>query len=174
MHGTDKSRALYDELIARWLAHGRQLPNEGAGGQPGRTINEIIAAYWRHAQAYYVKFGEPTGEQTNIKHVMRSLRRLYGSTPVTEFGPMALKAVRQSMIDSGRTRTGINNDVARLKQMFRWAVENELVPPSTAHALSAVRGLRRGRTSARESEKVRPIAERMIVLRMDSARLPRR
>jgi integrase len=50
----------------------------------------------------------------------------------------------------------------RIKRMFRWATENELVPPSVYHGLLAVRGLERGRTTARESETVRPVPADVI------------
>jgi len=30
--------------------------------QPNPTVDELILAYWRFAQGYYVKNGEPTGE----------------------------------------------------------------------------------------------------------------
>src|SRR5262245_57699011 len=40
--------------------------------------------------------------------------------------------------------------------MFRWGVENELVPASVYQGLQAVSGSQRGRTQARETEPVRP------------------
>src|SRR4051794_10261210 len=46
--------------------------------------------------------------------------------------------------------------------MFKWAVENELVPPSVLQALKAVNGLRRGRTEARESAPVRPVPDAFV------------
>jgi integrase len=46
--------------------------------------------------------------------------------------------------------------------MFKWAVENELVPPSVLQALKAVNGLRRGRTGARESAPVRPVPDAFV------------
>ena len=59
-------------------------------------------AYWdRHVETYYVKDGRPTSEQDNIRQALRFLRRLYGDTPGRDFGPLALKAVRQAMIDGG-------------------------------------------------------------------------
>ena len=45
----------------------------------------------------------------------------------------------------------------RLPTIFRWGVENELVPPGVYQALQAVRGLQQGRTEARESEPVAPV-----------------
>src|SRR5947209_6358100 len=67
------------------------------------TINELILEYWnRRVLTYYVKDGRPTSERDNIRQALRFLRRLYGSTLASEFGPLALKAVRQTMIEAGR------------------------------------------------------------------------
>ena len=74
-------------------------------------------------------------------------------------GPLALKSVRQSMIEARRCRTLINKDVNRIKGMFRWAVEQELLPVSVHQALRAVAGLRQGRSEAKEVEPVEPVAE---------------
>ena len=46
--------------------------------------------------------------------------------------------------------------------MFRWAVENELVPPSTHHGLQSVRGLQRGRSEAKDYAPVRPVPDAWI------------
>ena len=40
--------------------------------------------------------------------------------------------------------------------------QNELVPPGVLHALQAVSGLRYGRTEAKESEPVRPVANAFV------------
>src|SRR5262249_635585 len=71
----------------------------------------------------------------------------------------ALKAVRNEMIATGLARGVINQRIGRIRRVFRWAVENELVPPSVFHGLQAVRGLQRGRTEAKETEPVKPVAE---------------
>jgi integrase len=42
--------------------------------------------------------------------------------------------------------------------MFRWAASEQLLPASVYEALRTVEGLRRGRTEARETKKVRPVA----------------
>lgn len=46
--------------------------------------------------------------------------------------------------------------------MFGWAVENELVPPNVYHGLQAVRGSRRGRSTARETEPVGPVPQAYV------------
>jgi len=47
--------------------------------------------------------------------------------------------------------------------MFAWGVENELVPSSIFHGLQAVKGLRRGRSEARESKPVKPVPDAYIL-----------
>lgn len=109
-----------------------------------------------------MKNGEPTNEQSCIRRALRHVRGLYGPTPAADFGPIALKTVRQSMIDAGWTRKAINKQVERVRRMFRWGVENELIPAGTLHALQAVGGLREGRSGARETGPVRPVADEIV------------
>jgi len=66
------------------------------------------------------------------------------------------------MIDGGLAPGVINRRVFRVKRVFKWAVAEELVPPSVHHGLMAVTGLRRGRTSAREPERVEAVGENVV------------
>lgn len=159
-YGSAESRRLYDQLVAEWLANGRRLPTQHR--QTEITISELILAYWEFANGYYLKDGEPTNELWWIKLAMRPLRKLYGPTPAQEFGPLKLKAVREELLASDRSRTSVNGYVNRIKRMFRWATENELVPPGVYDALQAVAGLRRGRCGARESAGVRPVIDEHV------------
>jgi hypothetical protein len=79
--------------------------------------------------------------------------------PAAEFGPKKLKAVRVHMVALGWCRNQVNKHVGRIKRVFSWAVEEEMVPGSVAHALREVRGLKAGRSDAWETEKVRPVAD---------------
>jgi integrase len=56
----------------------------------------------------------------------------------------------------------VNNRINRVKRFFRWAVAEELVPPSVIHGLNAVQGLRKGRTRARETEPVLPVDDQHV------------
>lgn len=160
-HGTAASRQAYDRLVAEWLVGGRAaLGQEGAGA--GLSLNELLAAYWRHASAYYVKDGRPTSELSCLKQAVRTLRSLYGRSPAASLGPLALKAVRQRMVEADLCRNVVNRHVLRIKQVFKWATQNELLPPSVYHGLQAVSGLRMGRTDARETEPVGPVAEQHV------------
>ncbi|MBN2561057.1 MAG: site-specific integrase [Phycisphaerae bacterium] len=157
---TPESRERYRQVIAEWLADGK-LPGDDQSFQDLRIV-ELLAKYWTHAERYYCKNGKPTKEIPCIRESLRPLQVLYGRTIVSSFGPTALKGVRQTMIDSGWARSTINNRIMRIKRMFKWATENELVPPSVFHAVCSVAGLRRGRSKAKETEPVSPVAEEYV------------
>ena len=157
-YGTAQAQEQYDRAVAEWLCNGRRVAQDA----PGLTIAETILAYWNFARTYYRKNGETTDELYGIKAAMRPLRKAYASLPVADFGPLKLKAVRQAMIDEGHSRKYINDNVNRIKRMFRWAVENELAPPSVYHGLQAVSGLKRGRSTARETEAIKPVPDAHI------------
>jgi integrase len=160
VHGTAEAQGAYDRLIAEWMANGRTIATaravEGAAvAGTGFTITELCVAFWEHAQTHYrTPEGSPTGELAPMKQAIRKLRKNYGDTPVASFGPLALRAVRQGMIDAGWTRKNINRQVARVRHVFRWGVGRELVAPSVLAALEAVEPLQMGRTDAEESEPV--------------------
>jgi integrase len=166
-HGSPESHAEYDRLVGEWLASGRgapkaKLPAATIAADAAMTVSELILAYWRHARSYYVKDGQQTGEVENIRYALRPVRALYGHTRARDFGPLALKAVRQAMIEKGASRGYINQQIGRVRAMFRWAVENEMLEPAVYQALRAVAGLKRGRSAARETPRVKPVPDAVV------------
>ncbi|HEY1189424.1 MAG TPA: tyrosine-type recombinase/integrase [Gemmata sp.] len=131
--------------------------------RPGFSIAELILAFHGHATNHYRDTdGKPTKELLVIRYALRPVRELYGTTPAAEFGPLKLKAVRQQMIDSGLSRALINRRVSVIKRVFKWAVSEELIPPSVFEGLRAVAGLERGRTAAREAAPVEPVDDATV------------
>jgi len=172
-YNTAASREKYNGVIAEWLANGRRLPT----AQEETTVLHVIDAFRKYAEAYYRHpDGTSTGEWENFKLALRHLKRLYGRLPAAEFGPLKLKALREEFIRpqkeedaSGRTterpgwsRSYANRQAARIRHVFKWAVEQEMVPPSVYHGLTAVKPLSRGRTQARETEPVTTIPEAYV------------
>ena len=102
------------------------------------------------------------GEAANLKAAIRFLKDRYKTTPVSEFGPLALQAVRQRMVEADNSRNYVNAQISRLKRMFKWGVAEELVPPSVYEGLRAVSGLRCGRSEARETTPVLPIEDSAV------------
>jgi integrase len=157
-YGTAASQVEYDRVVKEWLAAGRQLPQNNHE----RTINELILAYWWHVQTYYVKDGKPTNEVDTIRQALRPLKALYGNTPAAGFGPLALAAVRQKMIELDWCRTHLNKQLSRIKGLFKWGESQELIPRNSCHWLETVTGLKKDRSEARESEPVRPVPEAYV------------
>lgn len=163
-HGTEASQEAYRRLIADWATSPRtQAASSPSPGGLDLTISELMVAYWdKHVTVYYSKNGRPTSEVDNVRQALRFLRRLFGSTRTREFGPQALKLVRQAMVEAGRRRTLINKDVNRVRGMFRWAVEHELLPVTVYQCLLTVAALRRGRSPAKEAEPILPVPEEHV------------
>ncbi|WLD14688.1 tyrosine-type recombinase/integrase [Planctellipticum variicoloris] len=159
-YGSQESRDEYDRLLGEWMVNGRQAPPRVVHRPVGQmTVSELILAYLHFADGYYRKNGKPTGEYDSIRYSLKPLRRLYGPTAISAFGPLALKTVREEMIKSDLCRSEINKRMGRIVRMFKWGVENEHVDAMTHHALSQVRGLSRGRSTARESKPVKPVLD---------------
>ncbi|TWT35162.1 site-specific tyrosine recombinase XerC [Posidoniimonas corsicana] len=157
-YDSPESHAKYDRLIADWLRRQQVTLNDVVN----LTAAELMAAYLTHAREYYVKNGELTREFGCITEALREVRPLHGETLVADFGPKALKAVRERMIEVGWSRRYINKQVGRVLRMFKWGVAEELVPPAVHLALATVPGLRKGRTAAPDLAPVQPVADELI------------
>ncbi len=155
---TKASRAEYDRLTGEWLAAGRCLPEVDGGP----SVAELALAYWRHAKSFYTKDGKPTGSIDRIRIALRTLRETYGPTPAREFGPLALQAVRQTLVDAGNSRRYINYLIDSIRRVFKWGASQELVPVDTYRALTTVVGLQRGRSGAREPKPIKPVDDAVV------------
>lgn len=158
-HGTKASRLLYDRLLAEWLASGRS-PTVATDAK--LTVVEIAARYLKFAAEYYTKNGRCTGVTPQIKLSLRYLKDWYGREPAEGFGPVALKALRQRLVEEGHSRRYINDHVDRIRRLFKWAAGEELIPETTYRALLLVEGLKRGRTSARETDPILPVTDEIV------------
>ena len=155
-YDSPESRDKYDDLIAQWRVS-KAVPSNYT-----LTIDDLCLAYLEHAQEHYTKDGQQTSEVCCIRNSLRFLIAECGRIRAREFGPRLLKAVRQKMVDARLTRSTINNNVGRIRRMFRWAVGEELLPSSVLVALSAVQGLQAGRSNAKEGRKVGIVSQAAI------------
>lgn len=151
------SKLEYDRVVSEWLANGRSLP-----AAQDLTIVEVCARYMNWATGYYVKNGQPTGTAEGIKVALRVLCQVYGRTYAAEFGPLSLIALQSKMVELDMSRRYINDNIDRIRRVFKWAVAQELVPVTVHQALTAVAGLRRGRTAARENDPVLPVSDAVV------------
>jgi integrase len=167
-YGSDESHQLYERVIAEWRAKRQaQVARTSKNVSPNRqigdlTVEKVIALFWRFAKSHYIKDGEPTGELDNLKHALRPVRKLYGSLPARDFGPLCLKVLQRQMIADGLSRPVINSRIGKIKRVFRWAVSEQLCPPDVLQGLQSVMGLQRGRTEAREPDPIEAVDDATI------------
>jgi integrase len=154
-----ESRAAFGRLVAELEAR----PAGVVADPEGITVNELLLAYVEHADRHYRDpDGNPTGEFHHVRTVCRHVRELYGHSLAAGFGPLAIKAVRQKFVAAGWCRKTVNQQVERLRRAFKWAASEELIPFEVYHRLTAVTGLQKGRTPARESEPVGPVDDAVV------------
>jgi len=154
------SKQAYRRATTEWLAAGGILlpstPNE-------ISIVELLAAFWTHAKTYYVDAdGQPTSERASYKTLIARFRKAYGPTLAKEFGPLKLKAFREMLVVEGLSRNSVNRTICRVRQIFKWGAENELVSPTIIEGLKCVAGLRYGKSAAKDTEPVRPVPDAYV------------
>jgi len=154
-----QAKQKYHQAIAEWLAAGKLLPVNPCV----ITVKEVISRFWAHGEQYYRTLTDGRNKELEqFQLALRPLKELYGQRPAADFGPRALKAVRQKMIEKGWCRPYVNKQTNRIRLVFKWAVSDELIPGEVLHALQAVPGLRKGRAEAPEPEAVKPVPMELV------------
>jgi hypothetical protein len=154
------------ERCAAYVAELAVCPTPLPLATPASAITVIeLAAYLDFAEGYYQKLGKPTTHLPQLKAAIRAIRDLYGYTGAAKFGPLALRAIQQKMVGTGASRRYINQHVGHIKRMFKWGVSVELLTPSVYQAIATVPGLKAGRTAARETPPILPVAGEVCQLR---------
>ncbi len=157
-YGSKESREAYARLIAGYGSPAPAVPPSSRDA----TVTELCAAYLEWASGYYVKNGRATSQVYVIRMALRALRKPYGEVDAKRFGPLALEALQNSLVDEGRTRSYVNIVSSELRRLFKWAARKELVPVAVHQALATVPGLARGRTAARETTPVLPVDDAAV------------
>lgn len=148
----------YDRVIAEYLASGRS-PTYGIESG-GYTVAMFVRDYLSHCRTWY---GTDTNSEFHrIKPALKPLLDLYRDHLANEFGPTGFKAVRQSMIESGLTRQGINTRMARIVRAFKWGATEEKFPQAVYKALSVIDSIPRGRTAAPDTKPIRPVEDSVV------------
>jgi hypothetical protein len=92
------------------------------------TVRVAWLKYKDYADGYYKRpDGTSTGEAASIARAFAPVLELFGDMPVQEFRPLALKEVRVRMLQAGLARRLINSRVCKIRQVFKWFGEEELV-----------------------------------------------
>lgn len=128
----------------------------------GMLICQVAARYMDHCSVYYRDAeGKKTSSFDNAKQALVALQP-FEDLPAATFGPKKLKEMRALLVQQGRPRKGCNTIVKAVKRLFRWAESEELVPAGSVHSLDAVEPLKKGRTTAPELPRVKPVHDAVI------------
>ena len=172
-YGSEASRIRYAELIGQ-VAGGLpvdplgggsnrgSLPRNESEADSGPSVAELLLAFKRHADTYYVKNGKPTAEVDCFSSAMRPVRELFAMLPARDFGPLHLKAVQQRYVEAGWSRGFSNKSTNRIRHIWKWAVGNGLVPVATWQALQAVPPLKAGHTTAPDHKRREAVSDEHI------------
>ena len=170
-YGSEESQDAYARIIAD-LMSGRPIsppsqPDQGNTPVCRVTVRQIAAGYQRYAEGYYRKGGKPTSELSIVRSALKFLVAQHGELRGESFGIGDLKVVRASIVEAGLSRGVVNKYVCRIRAAFNWAATEDLIPASVAHALALLPGLKKGRTEARETPLVVPVAEEVVNATLD-------
>ncbi|HPS54956.1 MAG TPA: site-specific integrase [Sedimentisphaerales bacterium] len=132
------------------------------------SIAQLAKAYSDYANEYYKDHnGITTREVGNIGYALKPLLDVYATIYIEDFGPIKLIEVRNEMIKQNICRKTINQRIGVIKRMFKWAASQQIIPMITYQGLLTVEGLKRNRSTAKESMPVKPIDEKHVYMILD-------
>lgn len=141
----------YDEAIAAYLAE-RSKPAVVPGPDP--SLSEVALAFLVYAEQYYRRQdGTTYGEYYAVAAAVKAASRMFGATKAKDFTLLKLAAVRDALVKPGGSRRYANMQASRIRRMFRWAANHELVPAGMWQALRALDPIKRGKQGLREESR---------------------
>ena len=126
------------------------------------SVAELLLAFTRHADTYYVKGGKKTAEVNCFASAIRPVRELFAMLPTRDFAPLHLKAVQQRFVEAGWSRGFSNKSTNRVRHVWKWGVGNGLVPVATWQALTAVPPLKARHTTAPDHKRRETVSDEHI------------
>lgn len=152
-YGSEESLAEYECLRAKAADYLFSSRPATAPRSRQSTIADLCGAFLDWSEGHHGK-----KEYDHYRLVVRKLYEKHEHARIVDFGPLALRDVRQSMISANWSRTHINHQVNRVRFLFKWGVEHEWADASLLANLQAVAPLRKGKTKARETDPVEPVS----------------
>jgi hypothetical protein len=134
-YGSPESKEAYNRVIAEHLAEhlAGGVPTARPASRPSRgplSIAELILRYADHRKAS--KLSPKTFDKVD-RPALRRLRKLYGTVPVSDFGPSSLRALqRRALVEEGLSRQYINKKLTPvIKRLFKWGLAQDLARSSS-------------------------------------------
>ncbi len=174
-YGSEESRVRFGKLISQVVGGLSVDPLAGSNrgmlhetnstkspSDSGLSVAELLLAFMRHADAYYIKYGKKTDEVACFKSAMRPVRELFAMIPAKDFSPLNLKAVQKQCVALGWSRGFINKSTNRVRHIWKWGVGDGLIPVTTWQALQAVPPLKAGHTTAHDYMRREAVSDDLL------------
>ena len=175
-HDSPESIARYAVLIGIYQANGLTLPDDFdaasldiqaaalLGVQSPQTaaaeqakqpklVRHITAASREVARA---KFANAPVDRKRHERLCDKLDAKFGDVPADAFGPIKLREFRDDLVAEGLARKYVNRLTNLVIGMFKHAVASELIDVAKVEQLKTLEPLRRGQTTAPETEPIEP------------------
>ena len=116
------------------------------------------------AKGYYrKKDGTPSGWLDHIQLVLdKHLAGLVRPHTGRRIRPQGFQGHPATLGGRRQFRPYVNKLMPIVTRCFKWGAGEELIPASVYHSLTAVEGLRKGRTTAREPAPILPVEETLV------------
>lgn len=158
-YNSPESRATFARIVEEWeAAHAERKPR----GNSELTVSRLAVLFLQHAEREYVRDGRPTGETKNFRMALQAMTDQFHGVRVLDFGPKKLKMLQQRLVEDGYAQQTINGITRRIKQVFDWAVSEEMISVNAAQSLKTVHGLRAGKTAARPPQPKPAVPEAAV------------
>jgi integrase len=153
-----ESKEAYRRIVSEWSNQSKPVSEPPAAVVIDRVLSiaEAMQQYKAHTERYY-----QSREVDNLREAMRPMREKFGYLPLSDFGPMQLRVLRNRWIEEGLARNTINARVIRIKRFFRWACSYELIETRVLDRLNTVESLMPGR-GGKESMPKLPVTWELV------------
>lgn len=122
----------------------------------GLLVAELAAEHveWMKREGY------SRSARLNRARACALLTESHGAVEVERFGPLDLRDFKAFLVARGFSRDTINSRLRMARLVFRWGVEEGLVPPAVFNGLSAIRGVRVGKAPGKTRR--RPVPDELV------------
>ena len=164
-YGSPESQAAYEKSLAHFLAYGTlppwikqstPPPEEFKPQRGGMVTVAQLCQEFLTAQGP----GYCASERAAYRVVIDRICSLPAAPPVAGFKRPMLRHVRHQMVVLGNSRRYIDSQVTRIRGMFDWGVDEDLVPPKVAAGLKSLRRLKP--MEAPSYPPIEPVADAVV------------
>jgi integrase len=165
--GTPKSEQRYKDLVSDWIANDRKpLPIKKRSDQEtslGISVAELRVRFLSWARATY---RDDKGDREEYRTLERSSLLLlpdeFALIPAADFSRRHFHEIRDGLIQRRKARGTINNRMTRIKKIFTWAADRELIPFEAAARIKSIPNLKAGEQGVRERPAIKPVDQETV------------